>query len=289
MPASGAGSPEEAMGVAASTLVKEVKDPAATALKQRHRQERLERYEQVITLRRQGLSQIAIARRLQMNYHTLRRWLKAEGFPERKERVITRPRCRLLAAHEAYLRVRCEAGCNNACALLSELRDRGYTGCYELVKRFVRQFRPGSLIGPVSAWRLSCRQVVAWALKPEPDRQPQQSTFVQRLSELCEPFQIAPTLLDRFRAMIRHSGSEDQVAALQTWLGDAHASGLAPLRRFAAGLDQDRRAVEAGLSLPWNNGPVEGSVNRLKFVKCRGYGRANFDLLRHRVLQPTRC
>jgi transposase len=40
----------------------------------------------------------------------------------------------------------------------------------------------------------------------------------------------------------------------------------------------------AAMSLPWNNGQVEGQVNRLKLIKRQMYGRANFDLLRQRVL-----
>jgi transposase len=35
---------------------------------------------------------------------------------------------------------------------------------------------------------------------------------------------------------------------------------------------------------PWSNGQVEGQVNRLKLIKRQMYGRANFDLLRQRVL-----
>ncbi|RAK25793.1 hypothetical protein B0I29_1301, partial [Actinoplanes lutulentus] len=31
-------------------------------------------------------------------------------------------------------------------------------------------------------------------------------------------------------------------------------------------------------------GPVEGNVNRIKTLKRQMYGRANFDLLRKRVL-----
>ena len=43
-------------------------------------------------------------------------------------------------------------------------------------------------------------------------------------------------------------------------------------------------AVRAAIALPWSNGPVEGEVNRLKTIKRQMYGRAGFDLLRHRVL-----
>jgi transposase len=49
-------------------------------------------------------------------------------------------------------------------------------------------------------------------------------------------------------------------------------------------LSSDLSAVEAALSLAWSNGPVEGQVNRLKFVKRQGYGRACFALLKRRVL-----
>ena len=55
----------------------------------------------------------------------------------------------------------------------------------------------------------------------------------------------------------------------------------------AVGIKKDQAAVEAGLSLPWNNGAVEGSVNRLKMIKRQMYGRAGFALLRRRVLEPT--
>jgi len=52
-------------------------------------------------------------------------------------------------------------------------------------------------------------------------------------------------------------------------------------------LTDDRAAVEAGLSLEWSNGQTEGQVNKLKLLKRQMYGRANFDLLRRRVLRAA--
>jgi transposase len=60
--------------------------------------------------------------------------------------------------------------------------------------------------------------------------------------------------------------------------------GAPALRSFAAGLERDLDAVTAGLTLPYNSGPVEGTVNRIKMIKRQMFGRANFDLLRKRVL-----
>jgi transposase len=42
--------------------------------------------------------------------------------------------------------------------------------------------------------------------------------------------------------------------------------------------------LRAALTLLYSNGPKEGAVNRLKMIKRQMYGRANFDLLRIRVL-----
>ena len=77
---------------------------------------------------------------------------------------------------------------------------------------------------------------------------------------------------------------ERQANQLDAWLDDAQASALPDLRNFAVGLRRDYAADQAGLSLPWSQGQVEGQVNRLKMIKRSMYGRGNLDLLRRRVL-----
>jgi transposase len=59
------------------------------------------------------------------------------------------------------------------------------------------------------------------------------------------------------------------------------------LRSFAVGLRQEYAAAAATLEYPWSNGPVEGHVNRLKTIKRQMYERANFDLLKVRVLHAA--
>ena len=77
---------------------------------------------------------------------------------------------------------------------------------------------------------------------------------------------------------------EREAVGLDNWLERAEASGPAALRSFAGGIRRDYAAVKAALTLPFSNGPVEGQINRLKFLKRQMYGRAKFDLLRKRVL-----
>ncbi len=50
---------------------------------------------------------------------------------------------------------------------------------------------------------------------------------------------------------------------------------------------RDEVALLAAMQQPWSNGPLEGNVHRLKLIKRSMYGRANFDLLRLRVVHAA--
>ena len=71
---------------------------------------------------------------------------------------------------------------------------------------------------------------------------------------------------------------------LDEWLAKVTASQIRELQSFVLGVERDKAAVVAGLTLPQNNGLVEGKVNKLKLIKRMMYGRAEFPLLRQRVL-----
>lgn len=80
--------------------------------------------------------------------------------------------------------------------------------------------------------------------------------------------------------------SQDDPAELEAWVALTNEPQIMQeIRRFAKNLDQDWKAVVEAVRQPWSNGQVEGQVNRLKTIKRQMYGRANFDLLRARVLQ----
>jgi transposase len=87
-------------------------------------------------------------------------------------------------------------------------------------------------------------------------------------------------LSETFCRLIRHRQPEQ----FKTWLKQAEVSDLVPFQKFAQGLQQDYEAVEAALSRPISNGPVEGQINRLKALKRQMYGRAGIKLLEQRFL-----
>ncbi|MFJ7300289.1 hypothetical protein [Streptomyces sp. NPDC099088] len=61
--------------------------------------------------------------------------------------------------------------------------------------------------------------------------------------------------------------TERQGERLPDWLVAVRQDDLPSLDTRAAGLDRDRDAVIAGLTLPWSSGAVEGHVNRIKMIK----------------------
>jgi transposase len=106
--------------------------------------------------------------------------------------------------------------------------------------------------------------------------------FINRLCCQNPLIGKAQQLAQDFIAMVR----KQLPIQLTVWIRQAKASGLLGLRRFAAGLEHDYEAVRAALQMPYSNGRVEGQVNRLKYLKRQMYGRASFELLRIRVLNP---
>ena len=94
------------------------------------------------------------------------------------------------------------------------------------------------------------------------------------------PVDQAYELVQQFAHMLRTRTGEQ----LNDWLCCVKASKIRELQGFLTGVKRDKAAVTAGLTLPQNNGVVEGKVNKLKLIKRMGYGRAEFPLLRQRVL-----
>jgi len=116
-------------------------------------------------------------------------------------------------------------------------------------------------------------------------RRPEHLDEIQR--EDLAAFRLAHTslnttyqLVQSFLQMMRHR----QGARLDVWLTQVHESGLPELQSFASGVEQDKAAVQAGLTLPINNGQVEGQVTKIKLIKRIMFGKAGFPLLRQRVL-----
>src|SRR5919199_1259245 len=97
-------------------------EPRLTSAERRQREcraRRVARYEAVRQLQAQGVGLREIGRQLHLARRTVRRFARAEQFPERQPR---RRRPTLLTPHESYLRQRWAEGCHIAAVLWREVR-----------------------------------------------------------------------------------------------------------------------------------------------------------------------
>lgn len=127
---------------------------------------------------------------------------------------------------------------------------------------------------------LTPRTLAAWVLRDATQCTLAETVAIQQASLLHPDLATVIFLGAAFADHLRHRNAP----ALNDWLRQATASGIDSLMAFALSLQRDYEAVRAAFSHEWSSGQVEGQVNRLKLIKRQMYGRANFDLLRLRVL-----
>jgi transposase len=251
----------------------------AERLRQQNRERRLARYEAVIKLAGQGLSQREITRQCRLNRTTVRRWVSAGSFPERKP--SRHPST--VACHREYLETRWLQGCRNAAQLWRELRARGFAGRPHTVRdwsgeHFGRRRCQGAqpLPLPAAVSRASPRQVI-WLLLEQPqDARP----YIEELCRRSPKIASCAALAREFFRIVR----QRHTAAWPAW---RQAAASRPFSNFVKTLLRDESAFLAALQHPGSNGPVAGHIHRLKLIKRSMYGPAKFDLLRIRVLNAA--
>jgi transposase len=262
-----------------------VKKSKSQQAREDRRQHRVDRYNEVVALHNQGMSQQEISRTLHMERKTIRRFLRAGQFPERAKPHRKPPG---VTAFQEYLNRRWAEGCHNATKLWHEIQAQGYAGGRSTMARFVftlrtngtKYFRKTMAPRQPKVKPPSPRQA-AMLLARRPEKlQPDEQQLLAKLNECCPEIPVLYELTQRFAAVFRDKQSD----ALLTWLDDARRTGLPEIGRFCDGLLRDAAAVTAAVTLPWSNGQVEGQIHRLKLVKRQMYGRAKFNLLRRRVL-----
>lgn len=256
--------------------------------KSRRRENRLERYQRVIELYRAGRPKLAIAREIGLDVQTVRKFLRTDSFPDRAQRR----RWSSVDPYLDHLRSRWSEGCRNATTLWREIRERGYRGAAINVRRCVKSWReadgrgrwkkdapPGSK--PPKSIAVPSPRRAKWILIRDLEKLDAEERLIREELLAASPIisRAANLVLD-FGDMIRTRKSEH----MEDWIATAKSSGIDAIKSFAAGIEADRAAVEAAMKFEWSNGQLEGQINRLKTIKRSMFGRANFDLLRKRVL-----
>jgi len=251
-----------------------------------HRQ-RVAAYEAVHALRSKGADVADLARAVGISRQTAYRYLSMSVPPERRRHRVER-RDRVLDPYEDYLLRRWSEGCHNGMQLWREIRAQGFAYSSSPVSRFVAHLRQDPSHRPArraasaltSVRGPSAREVALLFLRRSVDRTDEQTAYVEHLLREDAHIAAAYAVTQDFATMLRRREGE----RLDQWIETAAQSGGDDLKRFARWLRDDYAAVQAGLTLDYSNGQVEGQVTRLKLVRRSMYGRGRFDLLERRVL-----
>lgn len=256
-------------------------------------------FDQIRALYDAGFSVVEIARRLGIGRRRVYRWVRRVDLPERN---VMAPKPCTPAYFGAFLERRWAEGTTKVRHLFAEIRQRGYTGSFSHLARFLAPWRirsssgdSGSLaaideeaptapivhvLDPATGRRISAQTAAALCVKPRGEMTQGQVANVDALKAGSADFVAMRGLAMRFRGLLRGGTAEK----LDVWLEDARKSGIYGMQRFARTLRQDIEAVRNAVLEPWSNGQTEGQINRLKTLKRAMYGRAGIELLRARML-----
>lgn len=246
-------------------------------------QARQQQYQKLLTLSRQGLGPQQIAPLVGLSERTVYRWLAQTTAPSWHHLTRTRS---VIDPYRGYLLKRWQEGCRKGSVLCRELKAQGYRGSERAVYRYLTFFQEQALseeVPTVGLPLLSSKKTTLLLVKEASKLDEEEHEALTTLRQTSPTADRVYPLVQDFGHMVRQRQGE----RLDAWLTSVEASAIAELQTFAAGIQRDKAAVQAGLTLTYSNGLLEGHVNRLKLIKRSMYGRANFDLLRLRVLSAA--
>jgi hypothetical protein len=169
--------------------------------------------------------------------------------------------------------------------IVEVLREKGYTGTEDAIRGFVTKERriakdlhekteaePSELI--------ERKWLIKLLFKPLSDVK---GITEEQFKAVIEKYPAIKNIYDAvssFKKIVFSKKVED----LSFWMAKTESLGIDEINSFINGLKKDIVAVKNAITLEYNNGLAEGSVNKLKVIKRIMYGRNKFELLRNKVL-----
>lgn len=151
-----------------------------------------------------------------------------------------------------------EEGCHNGLRLWQEMKEQGYTGTQRMVDRFLVLLRRKERIiqkadVPHASLQVFSAKDAVWLFARDPaslDEKEQET-----LAAICQASETTSKtyeLVQQFRHLL-HTRSGEK---LDEWLAKVTASHIRELQSFVLGVERDKAAGVAGLTLPQNNNPI---------------------------------
>ena len=241
--------------------------------------DRYDRYQRVVQLRKQGMKLRDIAKRLGMGERTVRSWLSHGSYPE----THYHKRSSRFDAYASYVKQRWDGGCHNIQQIWREIKAQGYPHSARALRDQLAGLGRKKKVDQTSdstADQFEAKAATWLFIRRITDLDEKERAELETIRQTSETVETIYQLVQEFLQMVRKREGEQ----LENWLAKVRASPISELHHFANGIERDKAAVLAGLTLIYSNGQTEGQVTRIKLIKRMMYGRAGFALLRQRVL-----
>lgn len=120
--------------------------------------------------------------------------------------------------------------------------------------------------------RVSQNQILQYILKGELD-----NPKLAKLYKFSPPIKELLSVCKNFRGMINGNTYDKDI---RKWIEKAKATRNIALTNFAYGIEKDWKAVQVAIDIPFSNGLLEGTVNKIKTIKRQIFNRTGIKLLR---------
>ncbi|WP_172968939.1 transposase [Sporolactobacillus terrae] len=227
-------------------------------------------------LRNQGLSYLKLADVFHLDRRTVKKYCEMNGPMDQKHRYRTSP----VDPFVDHIKHCVHLG-KTVKRMVKELRDMGYKGTYSAVRIRVQDLRRDAKYGVRKKETTFSRKHIRYLFwLPFEELESEEKEILDDALSQYPDTQELYGFVQLFRDMIHFRDLETFYFLLNSKENYQSKS----IRLFIGKLQEDPQSIHNALVYTYNNGLLEGHVNRLKLIKRLTYGRASFTLLRQRVL-----
>ena len=237
--------------------------------------------EEALNLQKEGYSPCKIAQRIGVTLSTVKVYLKPGFSPENACYNTTMPSKikpyaddikDLLTNGQSFKKIE------------SFIRDKGYDGAASTIRMFATRERKlmkeaGATEGNVE--KIERKWLVSLLYKPIDQVK---KISQEQLDTIINKNPVIGLIYDAVKGFKETLFSKKE-EELDNWIKYVEQLEIDEINSFISGIKRDMAAVKNAIKLDFNNGLVEGSINKLKVIKRIMYGRCGFDLLKNKTLK----
>lgn len=260
---------------------KPIKEDFPTAEHNANVEKKMKVVEQVRELRKQGFNKGEIAGLVGINRATVAKYLKEDFNPSSPY-------------YNTTIRSKIKPYAGDIKDMLSEgktfkqisaaIREKGYDGSDSTIRMFAtreRKIMKETARQGASGEKIERKWLVSLLYRPLDEVS---SLSAKQLDRIIAEYPVIGRVYDAVEGFKQTLFGKKE-SELDKWLEQTDSLEIDELCSFINGIKRDIAAVKNAITLNYNNGLAEGSVNKLKVVKRIMYGRNSFELLKGKLLR----